>query len=82
MEQHWKRSIETTEESVIDRVLSKSYIAVLSDENKANTVSRLREIVQRGEGKIWIDEVRGIFQYPYQTDLVISSRPFCEVPSD
>lgn len=72
LEQHWKRSIEAKEESVIDRVLSKSYIAVLSDESKAKIVARLREIVQKGEGKLWIDEIRGIFQYPYQTDLVIS----------
>lgn len=71
MEHYWKRSIEATEESVINRVLSKSYIAVLSDEDRVKLMAVLREVVQRGVGKIWVDEAKGIFRYPYQTDLVI-----------
>jgi len=73
-ELHWKRSIEATEESAINRVLSKSYIAVLSDEDRAKVIARLREIVQRGAGKFWVDEAKGIFRYPYQTDLVIMKK--------
>ena len=52
-------------------MLSKSYIAVLSDEDRVKLMAVLREIVQRGVGKFWVDEAKGIFWYPYQTDLVI-----------
>lgn len=83
LEEQWKRSIQATEDSVIDRVLSKSYISILSDENKENIVAGLREILTRGSGKIWIDEAGGVFEYPYQTDLVISRIAVCEnMPTD
>lgn len=55
---------------MIDRVLSKSYIAVLDEEEKAKLITRVQQIVQKGEDKIWIDEKAGVFQYPYQTHLV------------
>jgi len=75
MEQSWKRSIEATEESVISRVLTKSYIATLSDEDKEILVAGLQEILQKGEGRVWVGEANGTFEYPYQTDLVILFSP-------
>lgn len=55
---------------MINRVHSKSYIAILDDDEKARLTSRVQEVVQKGEDKIWIDEKAGVFQYPYQTHLV------------
>lgn len=69
-----KRYIEGSEQSVIDRVLSKSYITMLNDSDKADVVQKVRAIIEKGEDKVWIDEAQGIFQYPYTTDLVIMKK--------
>ncbi|KAJ6465138.1 S-adenosyl-L-methionine-dependent methyltransferase [Mycena vulgaris] len=34
----------------------------------------VEEIVQRGEGRVWVDESQGTFVYPHTTDLAISKR--------
>ena len=56
-----------TEELVIDRACSKSYIAVLPPDLRAEVCQKLREIVRQGEDKEWVDEAAGTFFYPYQT---------------
>lgn len=56
-----------TEELVIDRACSKSYIAVLPSKLRAEVCQKLREIVRQGEDKEWVDEAAGTFFYPYQT---------------
>ncbi|THH12025.1 hypothetical protein EW145_g260 [Phellinidium pouzarii] len=56
-----------TTESVVDRVCSKSYIAVLSEENKRVVKQKVKDVVERGDNKVWIDQAQGVFKYPYNT---------------
>ncbi|BGO99658.1 hypothetical protein NBRC10513v2_003885 [Rhodotorula toruloides] len=65
---------EVTEQGAVDRVFSKSYITALSDDERAKLETKLREIIQRGDGKKWIDEKAGTFEYDYTTDLFIARR--------
>ncbi|BGP08102.1 hypothetical protein JCM10049v2_003947 [Rhodotorula toruloides] len=65
---------EVTEQGAIDRVFSKSYITALSDDERAKFETKLREILKRGEGKKWVDEKAGTFEYDYTTDLFIARR--------
>ncbi|GAA5962920.1 hypothetical protein JCM3765_005920 [Sporobolomyces pararoseus] len=65
------RELPSSEQGVVDRILSKSYITALSQEDQEKVANDMREIVRRGEGKQWIDEKEGIFHYPYNTDLFI-----------
>jgi len=55
------QTLETTAQGVVDRALSKSYITALSDAEKAKLVAQINEIVKRGDGKVWIDEAKGVF---------------------
>ncbi len=57
----YSQTLESTEQGVIDRVLSKSYITALSQEDKDNLVAEIKRIVQKGDGKVWIDQDKGIF---------------------
>ncbi|GAA5908864.1 hypothetical protein JCM6882_005470 [Rhodosporidiobolus microsporus] len=68
------RSLPTTEDLVVDRIFSKSYITALSDEERKGVEEKAREIVRRGEGKEWIEAKEGVFAYPYATDLFMTTR--------
>jgi len=57
----------STVDIVQDRVCSKSYIAVLPDDEKQQVREEVDKIVERGDGKVWVDEKAGVFEYPYQT---------------
>ena len=70
----WNRVIPTTEEGVYDRAFSKSYVTVLGDEEKAAVRDKLRAVLDLGEGRVWIDEASGVFEYPYKTLLVVMRR--------
>lgn len=54
--------------------MSKSYIAVQSEDIKATIKAGITEIVDRGDGKQWIDEDKGLFEYPYRTLVVVFQR--------
>ncbi|GAA6006844.1 hypothetical protein JCM10207_009113 [Rhodosporidiobolus poonsookiae] len=64
----------TTDDLVVDRVFSKSYITALSDAQRGELEGKLREVVRRGEGRKWIREDEGVFEYPYKTDLFVTKR--------
>lgn len=64
-------SLITTEKVVIERACSKSYIAVLPPDLKAEVCQNIRQIVRQGEDKEWADEEAGIFFYPYKTIISI-----------
>ena len=64
-------SVPATRDVVADRVCSKSYIAVQSEEEKAKVRRRVGEILERGEGRVWVDEGSGVFEYPYETFVVV-----------
>ncbi|KIY43533.1 S-adenosyl-L-methionine-dependent methyltransferase [Fistulina hepatica ATCC 64428] len=73
-ETNFEYKLQGTKEVVIDRACSKSYIAILPDEDKAKLRADLGAIVDRGEELVWIDESKGIFEYPYKTYIVIAER--------
>lgn len=67
--------VEGTEQVVVDRALSKSFVTSLPEAQKDTVVSQIRKIVQKGDGKVWIDEAKGTFEYPYTTGPPPISRP-------
>ncbi|GAA5850330.1 hypothetical protein JCM8547_001834 [Rhodosporidiobolus lusitaniae] len=70
----FQRSLPSTANGVVDRVFSKSYITALSEEQRKEVERKCREIVKKGDGKKWIEEEKGVFEYPYKTDLFITAR--------
>jgi len=52
----------SSEQGVVDRILSKSYITALNQEEQEKIANDMRAIVKRGEGKEWIDEKEGTFR--------------------
>jgi hypothetical protein len=73
-ETQWSFNLQTTEDKVIDRIFSKSYIAILPANEKEQVKSSVKSIVERGEGKVWVNESAGVFEYPYQTFAVVIRR--------
>lgn len=68
--------IPTTKDAVVERVKSKSYITVLAMEKKeeyAGLEAEVKEVLNREE-KSWIDEAGGVFEYPYQSTVVIARK--------
>lgn len=70
-EKRFEHSVKANLPAVIDRAFSKSYVAISPDEVKAQIRKSLTAIVEKGEGKEWIDEEAGAFKYPYITTVVI-----------
>ncbi|KAK6515869.1 hypothetical protein TWF281_004460 [Arthrobotrys megalospora] len=66
----FKRTLPATVDAVVLRILSKSYITALTEEERKNVEKEAREVMER-EKKQWDDEEKGIFQYPYATDLYV-----------
>ncbi|KAF5373778.1 hypothetical protein D9758_000584 [Tetrapyrgos nigripes] len=73
-ERVFEYSLETTSSQVVDRACSKSYMAILSPEDKQKAIKDLEAILERGEDKEWVDQANGIFKYPYQTFVVVCRR--------
>ncbi|KAJ7678205.1 S-adenosyl-L-methionine-dependent methyltransferase [Mycena polygramma] len=63
-----------TLDSIINRGLSISRITVLTDAGKEAFVKDAQAIVERGEGKVWIEEEKGTFEVPRRTEIVIARR--------
>lgn len=60
---------------MVDREFSKSYIAVLPQDQKAIIQDAIREIIDDdGAEKVWINESEGIFEYPYKADVLIAHK--------
>jgi len=73
-EKVWSYHLEATEDIVVQRASSKSYIAVLPPDEKVKVQAGIREIVQRGEDIVWIDKGEGRFKYPYKCWVVVSTK--------
>jgi len=67
----WVRVIPTTREGVVDRVLSKSYITQLSENDRIRLREEIRNYLDEETSKVWIDKENGVFEYPYKTFLVV-----------
>jgi hypothetical protein len=70
-ERTWRHSLVTSLDIVTSRALSKSYLAVQPEDVKTMVKAGIGEIVHRGDGKQWIDEDQGLFEYPYRTLVVV-----------
>lgn len=70
-EKVWDYTLEGTRQIVVDRASSKSYIAILPPDEKEQARTDVGEIVDRGDGRKWIDEEKGVFEYPYKTYVVV-----------
>ncbi|ETS59529.1 hypothetical protein PaG_06448 [Moesziomyces aphidis] len=75
---HYHRTIPTTIQGVIDRVLSKSYISVLPQEKQDQLAKDIKNYLDTTPdevlGRKWIDKEAGVWEYPYRTDLFIFRR--------
>lgn len=67
----WEHMVPTTEQGVIDRMHSKSFITQLSDEERSKVTEDARRYIKEDQSKVWVDKERGVFQYPYRTNLVV-----------
>ena len=70
----WDYVLHGTRDIVVDRACSKSYIARLSPEDRAKLIAEIDTLLQRKENFTWVDEDKGVFEYPYQTFLVVSKK--------
>jgi hypothetical protein len=70
----WTVVFPATTQIAVDRACSKSYIALLEEDDKAKVKQDVQEIVERGDDKNWIDESQGLFEYPYKTWLVTARK--------
>ncbi|KAG8755281.1 hypothetical protein FRC14_004196 [Serendipita sp. 396] len=61
--------VPTTFTGVQDRVLSKSYITQISQEEKEDLCTKITSVLENND-KTWIDEASGVFEYPYQTTVI------------
>lgn len=72
---HYHRTLPTTLDAVIDRVLSKSYVSVLPKDKQDKLVKDMSDYLNNTPdeklGRKWIDREKGIWEYPYRTDLHI-----------
>ena len=74
VEKVWPYVLGTTLENTIDRASTKSYVAVLPEDAKAEVRKDVAGIVEKGEDKVWIDKEKGTFEYPYNSYIVIAHK--------
>jgi len=72
-EKTWNYFLDATKESVVERALSKSYIAILPEDTRVEVKMTLDKTIDHGD-KVWVDESKGVFKYPYTTWVVISRK--------
>ena len=73
-EKEWAYHLVGSEEICVDRALSKSYISILPPDEKGRVIETIKAIVAKGDGKVWIDESKGVFEYPYKTLVVLARK--------
>ncbi|KAK8844700.1 hypothetical protein IAR55_006549 [Kwoniella newhampshirensis] len=75
--EEWKTewSVGITEDQLINRLFSKSYLtpAHLTGEGRTKLESELRKIIS-GADHEWLNKEKGIFKYAYETDIVVLRR--------
>lgn len=71
IEEVWSYTLDGSIDIVTNRALSKSYIAIQPEDVKSKLRDEIRAVLERGDGKKWVDEDKGIFEYPYKTYVVI-----------
>jgi ubiquinone/menaquinone biosynthesis C-methylase UbiE len=71
-EKEWSYNLIGSLDIVQSRVLSKSYIAVRSADEKEKISEDVKAIIDKGEELTWKDDTHTEFDYPYKTFAVIS----------
>lgn len=71
---HRAYNLKATEDIVIDRVISKSYISVLDQGEKDKLIHDIKVILNRGDGKQRINEGNGEWEYPQEAFVVLAKR--------
>ncbi|KAJ3990130.1 S-adenosyl-L-methionine-dependent methyltransferase [Lentinula detonsa] len=78
IEESFQWWIPTTVEGVVQRVSSKSYIAILEQESKDEynkLVQNVKELLKREDvEKSWVDTEKGVFEYPYKSTVVVARK--------
>ncbi|KAG1832695.1 S-adenosyl-L-methionine-dependent methyltransferase [Suillus variegatus] len=73
-EKQWAHHGLATDQTVTDRALSWSYIAVLPPDEKAKVAEGIKGILERGDGKVWINKEQGTYQDPHTARAMISRK--------
>ena len=73
-EETWTYKLQANKEIAVDRASSKSYVAILPDDKRAEVQEEIRKIVDQGLDRVWIDEKQGLFEFPYEAWLVIAHK--------
>lgn len=63
-----------TREGISAYLLSASHIAVLPADEKAKITTQVAEVLDRGEGLVWVDKEKGEFEQAFETSVVIMKR--------
>ncbi|KIY43426.1 S-adenosyl-L-methionine-dependent methyltransferase [Fistulina hepatica ATCC 64428] len=63
-----------TIEAVLDMMCSVSYMTILPADEKERMRHQMRGIIEKGEGLIWLDKDKGIFEAPSQTYVMTARK--------
>ena len=64
----------TTKAGIQSFVLSASGVAAQPEDEKAKITERVGDIIDKGEGLVWIDKEKGVFEQPFAAPVVIMHR--------
>ena len=73
-ETQWSYHLVGSEDIVVNRACSKSYVAVLPEDEKNKVVQDIKGILAKGDGLVWSDKEKGEFEYPYKTYVVVARK--------
>ncbi|KAG1800824.1 S-adenosyl-L-methionine-dependent methyltransferase [Suillus plorans] len=73
-EKQWAHYGLATDQTVTDRALSWSYITMLPPDEKAKVAEGIKGILERGDGKVWINKEQGTYQDPHTAHTMISRK--------
>ncbi|KIK45863.1 hypothetical protein CY34DRAFT_77005 [Suillus luteus UH-Slu-Lm8-n1] len=73
-DKEWAHHGLATDETVTDRALSWSYIAMLPPDEKDKVAKSIKDILEQGDGKVWINKEQGTFQDPHTARAMISRK--------
>lgn len=59
---------------VLNRALSKSYVAIRPDDVKSTIKEELTKIIQRGDGQVKSKENPAEFEFPYKTLAIVAKK--------
>ncbi|KAL6306611.1 S-adenosyl-L-methionine-dependent methyltransferase [Sparassis latifolia] len=74
LERTWSYALSGTRALVLDRAQSHSFIAILPEHDKAAVVRDISAILDRADRLVWLDRKAGVFEYPYQTLVVVARK--------